>query len=131
MSAESDIVDAVIVDLEAAILGITTMREPVAVDAVPDDQFPLAVVLQTEYDMEPLDWMQENRIWTISVAIMQAGGTRDTMKTKLEAVRNQLFNDPTLDNAADRALCITSVPDSHPDDTRIAGLIVVRAEKVY
>ena len=98
MSAESEIVDAVVADLEAAITGITIKTEPVAADAVPDDQFPLGVVLQTEYDMEPLDWMQENRIWTISVAVMQVGGTRAKMETKLEAVRNQIFADPTQIN---------------------------------
>ena len=131
MSAESAIVDAVIADLTAAISGLTTSREPVQPDTMSDDKFPLAVVLQTEYDVEPLDWMQENRIWTISVALWQAGGTRDTMETKLEAIRAKFFADPTLDNSVDRALCVTSVPDSHPDDSRVAGLIVVRAERVY
>lgn len=131
MSVESSIVDAVIADVEAAITGVTSLREASDIDSLPDSSFPLAMVLQTDYDAEWLDWMQENRSWTISLGLWQAGGTRDDMQTKLEAVRDQFFNDPTLSNAVDRALCVTSVPDSHPDDSRIGGVIVVQAEKVY
>lgn len=138
MSDISDIVDAIIADLGTAVSGINTSKNAVQPDALPDEDFPLAEVLQTDYDIEPLDWGQENRIWTVSIALFevaskQAGdglGTRDTMETKLEAVRDQIAADNTLGGTCDRALCGSIVPESHPDASRIGGAFVVIAEKV-
>ena len=130
MSNASDIVDAVLAHVETAVAGITTSKEVVQPDTLPDDKFPLAMILQTEYDPEPLDWLQENRTWTVSVALWQVDGTRDTMETKLEAVRDLIAADPTLGGTCDRAVFADAVPESHPDSSHIAGLFVVRAEQV-
>jgi hypothetical protein len=130
MSDASDIVDAILADVTTAVTGVTTSTAVVQPDDRPDEDFPLAIILQTEYDVEPLDWGQENRIWTVDVALFQIGGTRETMQTKLEAVRDQIGADTTLASSCDRAVCVTAIPESHPDAARIAGIFVVRAEKV-
>jgi hypothetical protein len=130
MSDVSDIVDAVLVEVASAVSGVTTSKEVVQPDTRPAEDFPFAMVVQTEYDTEPLPWLQENRIWTISGALWQADGTRDTMETKLEAIRDEIFGNPTLSGACDQASCVVLVPESHPDDRLIAGLFVVRAEQV-
>lgn len=138
MSDISDIVDAILAEVEDAITGVTTSSSVVQPDERPHEDFPLAMVLQTEYDVDPLDYMQENRIWTVSGVVweeasQQSGdglGTRETMQTKLEAIRDEIRNNPTLSGVCDRAMCVTALPESHSDDSRVAGLFVVRVEKV-
>ncbi len=130
MSDASDIVDAILADVTTAVGGVTTSTEPVLVDGRPDSAFPLAMILQTEYDPDPLPWLQENRTWTVSGVVWQAGGTRDTMETKLEAIRDQIAADPTLGAKCDHAVFANAEPESHPDSNRISGVFVVRAEKV-
>jgi len=138
MSDISDIVDAILTEVEAAVSGVTALTTVVHPDDRPDEDFPLATVLQTEYDVEPLDYLQENRVWTVSVVLWeeaskQSGdglGTRETMQTKLEAIRDKIVADPTLGGTCDRAMCVTAIPESNPDASRIAGVFVVRAERV-
>ena len=137
MSDVSDIVDAVLADVTAAVGGVTTSATVVMADDLKPEDFPFASVYQTDYDVERLDWLQENRIWTIECALFQANDSTATaeenleaMETKLEAVRDKVAEDSTLGGAADYATCLTIVHEAHPDSSRIAALIVVRAEKV-
>ena len=130
MSDASDIVDAVLAHITAAVSGVTTLEEVVQPDERPAEDFPLAMILRTEYEPEPLDWLQENRTWTVAVALWQAGGTRAEMETKLEAIRDRIVADPTLGGASERSIFADAVPESHPDDSRIGAAFVVRAEKV-
>ena len=130
MSDASDIVDAILSDVTTAVAGITAFKEVVRPDKRPDSDFPLAMILQTEYEPERLDWGQENRTWVVSVAIWQAGGTRDAMETKLEAIRDQIAADPTLASSCERSVFAAAVPTSNPDSSRVGGFFTVTAEQV-
>ncbi len=136
MSIQGDIVDAILADIATAVSGVTAEREAASIDERLDSDFPLAQVMQIDSDVDALPYLQEARSWTISCAVwlaVPADGTsaRELMETTLEAIQAQVFADPTLGAVVDRAVMISSVPDSHPDDSRIGGLLVVRAEKVF
>jgi hypothetical protein len=74
MSQIGDILDAIVVHAEAAISGVTVSLEAVGPD-VNEEDLPFLTVLQTQYDVDFLPWAQENRIWVVSGALYQNGGT--------------------------------------------------------
>jgi hypothetical protein len=130
MSDAGTLVTAVLADVAAAVSGVTQLSASTSLDALNDEQFPVVMILQTEYEVEPLDWRQERRIWTISGTLGQVGGTRDDMATKLEACRAQTTTDPTLGGAVEHAIFAGAVPEQHTDSARIYGVFAVRAEEV-
>jgi hypothetical protein len=131
MSDAGDILTAITADITAAISGVTTSVEPVAIDAtVPREDLPFAATWGSGDEAEPLDWGQENRVWDFSSFVIQQGGTRETMQTKLEAIRAQVVADPTLDGTVDKAVFSGALLESPPDSSRIAGVFAIRAEKV-
>lgn len=130
MSEVGILVDLVIAHAEAGISGLTTSKEAVKIDSVPKESLPYATVLGTDYDVELLDFLQENRIWTISVAVYQEGGTREDMQAELDGIHARILDDPTLSNACDRAAVLTTVPEQNPDSGIVAGILVVRTERV-
>lgn len=130
MSDAGDIITAILADIAAAITGVTTAEDPTAVDTLPKESLPFAMILETDYDVELLDWGQEQRTWTIAGTVVQNGGTREAMQTKLEAIRAQVLADPTLGGTVDRSSFAGAVPESHPDATRLYGVFAVQAEQV-
>ena len=130
MSDAGDIVAAILADVSAAVSLGGSSVESVSVESLPEDSFPFAMIVQTDYSSDRLDWIQEQRSWIISGQLFQRGGTRDDMQTKLEAVRDQLAADPTLGGVVDDATVDVAVPDSHPDAETIAGEFSVQALKV-
>jgi hypothetical protein len=87
-------------------------------------------VLQTQYDVEFLEWNQENRLWLITGAVYQEGGTREAMHLKLEAFRDAVAADAQLGVLVDRASLANSVPESSPDSKIVVGIWAARCEKV-
>lgn len=128
MSVAGDIVTALLADVAAAISGVTTSTEAIAIEQA--SGFPFAMILQTDYDAEWIEWGQERRTWTISGTIVQEGGTREDMQTKLEDIQTQIVADPTLGGSVERAIFGGSIPQQHPDAKYIYGLFAVQAEKV-
>lgn len=130
MSVAGDIVTAVLADISTAISGVTTSKEAVSVVELRGQDFPHAMLLQTDYEVETLDWSQERRTWTISGTVVQEGGTREDMQTKLEDIGVQIAADPTLGGAVDHATFASSLSHSHTDAAHIFGVFAVQAEKV-
>jgi hypothetical protein len=130
MSDVSDISDAIVAAVEAAVAGSEAVVGNLAIDTVASDRFPIAEIVQTGNEPEPLPWRQENQVWLFECAMYQKGGTRQTMQTKLEAIRDGVRADPTLSGACDRASCAALVPESHVDSRLVTGVFVIRAEKV-
>lgn len=130
MSVAGDIVTALLADIATAIAGVTTSKEAVSVVELRGEDFPHAMVLQIDYQPEPLDWGQERRTWTISGTVVQEGGTREEMQTKLEDIGTQIAADPTLGGAVDRATFASSLSHSHTDSPHLFGVFAVQAEKV-
>ena len=79
--------DALIVHAGTAIAGLTTSKESVGPEINHED-LPFLTVLQTQYDVEFMEYAQERRIWIITGAIYQEGSTREAMHLKLEAFRD-------------------------------------------
>jgi hypothetical protein len=135
MSLEKQIIDAVLSNVNSVFPKLTVTTEAELVDGRPATDFPVAVIFETEYDIEPLPYRQENRIWIItgSIWIVERDGVepRDDMRDKLEAVRDVLFADYTLDGLVDSCSIVSAFAESHPDSRTVAGLIAVRAEKVF
>ncbi len=131
MSDAGDIVDAISSDATTSISGATVEKQATSVEGR-DHEFPLVQILNTDYDVDTLDWRQETRRWTIkgAVWIVAEGNTRDTMQAHLEAFRDQIALDPTLGGAVDYSTIVLAVPESHSDSPRIAGFFEVRAELV-
>ncbi len=125
--------DALIVHAGAAIAGLTTSKEAVGPDINHED-LPYLTVLQTQYDVEFMEYAQERRVWVITGAIYQEGGTREDMHLKLEAFRDAVAADihlgTTPNDLVDRASLANSVPDSNPDSKIVVGIWAARCEKV-
>lgn len=130
MSVAGDIVTAVLADISTAIAGVTTSKEAVSITELRGEDFPHAMVLQTDYEAEILEWSQERRTWTISGTIVQEGGTREDMQTKLENIGAQVAADSTLGGTVDRSTFASSLSHSHTDSPHLFGVFVVQAEKV-
>ncbi len=128
MSAAGDIITALLADITTAIAGVTTTAEAVSITDLRDEDFPHAMVLQTDHESENLDWGQQLRTWTISGTVIQKGGTRETMQTKLENIGIEIAADTTLGGSVDRATFSSSVSHSHTDSPFIYGVWVVSAE---
>eukprot|EP00919_Chromeraceae_sp_WS-2016_P023938 GHVR01056790.1.p1 GENE.GHVR01056790.1~~GHVR01056790.1.p1 ORF type:complete len:124 (+),score=29.36 GHVR01056790.1:200-571(+) len=120
---------AIVVHAETAISGLTTSLEAVGPEVNAED-LPYLTVLQTQYEVEEIDWGQERRVWTVSGALYQDGSTREALHLKLEAFRDAIFGDKQLGGLVDRASLADSVPDSNPDSHVVMGFWAVRAEKV-
>lgn len=131
MSVISDIVDAIIDDVKVAVQGINTEAENLPIHALTTQHLDHVRVIGTLFESEPLeDFRQENHRWTVELMFVQAGGTRESLETKIEAIRNQIFTNPTLGAKVDRAYMQSSVPHSQPDAAKLIGVLVVIAEKV-
>lgn len=128
MSQAGSIVDALQALIEDE--GFTVLTTATAPEQIPVDQFPAARILATDYDLNPLDYLQEQRVWVVSAALWIAAGTREDMQTHLEAIRDAVYAEPTLGGIVDRAFVASSLPESHSQASQIAGLLVLRAEKV-
>lgn len=130
MSVIGDIIDAIITDIGTAIGGVTTEKENVSIAQLKSEDLPRVRVVGSLFESDPLDFLQETHRWTVELMLVQSGGTRETLETKIEAIRDQIFADPTLGAKVDRAYMQSSVPHSQPDAKRLIGRIVVIAEKV-
>jgi hypothetical protein len=130
MSDIGDILTALTADIEAGVSGVTVSLLPTTYDEIVSKDLPYCVLALVDYSVDPLEWGQEERTWTIAGSICQDGGTREQMQTKLEAIRDQIFADQTLGATVDRATFAPGVPFSHSDSQHVFGEFGVRAEKV-
>jgi hypothetical protein len=130
MSDAGDIITALTTDIETAVSGVTVGTEPITFDDLTDKQLPYCVLIIGEPGAERIEWSQEERTWPVLGVIAQQGGTRETMQTKLEAIRDQVVADPTLGSNVDDAIVGALVVYSHADDARIYGEFSVEAKKV-
>jgi hypothetical protein len=130
VSDAGDIMTAITTDVETAVSGVTVGLDPINFDKLSSADLPYCVLVMVDYSAEHLDWGQEQRSWTILGVLAQDGGTREAMQLLLEAIRDEVFDDPTLDSAVDRASCAPLIPYSHGDDARVFGEFSVLAEKV-
>jgi hypothetical protein len=129
VSDAGDILTALTADVQAAVSGVTVGTDPINFDQLAAVDLPYCVLVVAEYTAEHLDWGQEQRTWAVVGVLAQGGGTREQMQTKLEAIRDQVFADPTLGSAVDRATCAPLDTESNADDTRVFGVFSVEAEK--
>ena len=131
MSVIGDIVDAIIVDVGVAVTGIDTEKENIPISSLKAEDLPHVRVIGSLFQSEPLDdFLQEQHRWEVELMLVQDGGTRETLETKIEAIRDQIFADPTLGAKVERAYMQSSVPHSQPDAAKVIGILVVIAEKV-
>jgi hypothetical protein len=130
MSDAGDILSAISTDVAAAVSGVTVSLLAEDPKKIGTATMPWCRLLMVDYSVEPLDYAQEERTWTIAGLVVEDAGTRETMQTKLEAIRDQVFADATLGSVVKRATCATLVPYSSPDDARIMGEFFVSAVKV-
>lgn len=130
MSVIGDIVAAVIVDVKAAVPGIDTESENIPLSALTTQHLPHVRVIGTEFESELLDFRQELHRWSIELQLVQQHDTRESLELKVEAIRDQVFADPTLGSTVDRARMESSVPHSQADAEKLSARIVVIAEKV-
>jgi hypothetical protein len=130
VSDAGDILTALTTDVETAVAGVTVSLAPVNFAQLTSDDLPYCVLVMADYTAEHLDWGQEQRTWIIFGVLAQEGGTRETMQTKLEAIRDEVFSDPTLNSTVHRASCAPLALYSHGDEARVFGEFSVSAEKV-
>ena len=130
MSVIGDIVDAIIVDVKAAVSGIHTETENFSLSRLTHRDLPHCGVVATLYTAEALDFRQELQTWEIELQLVQSGGTREDLEVKIEAIRTEIFADPTLGGKVDRAFMLSSVPHSQAGSPQLVGTIVVTATKV-
>ena len=130
MSDIGDIIDAIISDIGTAISGVSTEKENLPVSSLTTSDLPHVRVIDSEFGAEALDFRQELHSWTVTLQLVQAAGTRESLELKIEAIRDQIFSDPTLGGVVDRAVMQSAVPRSQPDAERLQGSITVVAEKV-
>ena len=129
MSDAGDILTALTTDITTAVSGATVTLEAVNFDDLKAQDLPYCRLLQLDYSTEPIDYGQEQRIWTIAGVLAVEGGTREAMQIHLEGIRDQIGADPTLGSLVDRASLAPGVVASHPEEARVYGEFSVQAEK--
>jgi hypothetical protein len=130
VSDAGDILTALTTDVEAAVSGVTVALTATHPDDLVGADLPWCRLLVVDYAAELLEWSQEQRVWTIHGVLIVDGGTRDAVQLLLEAIRDEVFDDPTLDGSTDRASCAPIVTYSAPDDPRVYGEFSVEAGRV-
>ena len=130
MSDMGDILTALSTDVSTAVSGVTVSLVPRNPEDIKNDDLPFCILLLTDYGVTTLDWGQEERTWTIYGLLVTKGGTREAMELLLEAIRDEIFSDPTLDSAVDRSTCAPIVPYSGDESKQMFGEFSVQAVKV-
>lgn len=130
MSDAGDIITGVLAAAETASAGIATSIEASSIEGLSEEDFPRVHVLHTDYAMTVLDWLQEERTWTVGGEFYLYNSTREAMQTLLEAFRDAVHADRTLIGVCQDAGAYVAVPDSHPDSAVVAGEYIVQAVKV-
>ena len=111
---------------------LTTSADPQAHETLPDNTNPRAIIIFEEDDPERLDFKQERRRITGSVAIAMRDSTRETMNLRLEAIRDLIFADvAVLPGGVDGWFAESGVTISNPDDSVIYGTLTVTSEEVF
>jgi len=131
VSVIGTVIAAIIVDVKTAVQGIDTESENLPVSSLTERELPHVRVLGSSFEAEPLeDFLQETHRWTVDLLLVQKGGTRESLETKIEAIRDEIFSDQTLGGAVERAHMESAVPHSQTDAEKLIGVITVIAEKV-
>ena len=133
MSDAGDILTALTTDVETAVSGVTVVLTASHPGDLKAADLPWCRLLLVDYSAEHLDWSQEQRTWTIHGLLVVEGGTREAMQLLLDAIRDEIKGDTTLNPGVaslDRASCATGEPYSSPDDAQVLGAFNVQAEKV-
>lgn len=132
MSDAGNILTALTADVTAAVAGVTVTLEAVNFAGLKAEELPYCRLLLVDYTVEAVDWGQEKRVWTVACLLAiedTEATTRETMQLLLDAIRDKVFDDPTLDAAVHIASCAPIVPYSNPDEGRVYGEFSVQAEK--
>ena len=129
MSDAGNIITAVTADVVAAVPGVTVGLDPINVDNLVTIDLPHCILLLTGYSVETVGWGQEERTWTIKGTLIVKGGTREAMQLLLDAIRDQVFADKTLDGSVHKSVCTPLVPYSQVDSERVTGEFAVLATK--
>lgn len=130
MSDAGDIITAITADVVTAVAGVTVTLDAVNMQKIKGEDLPYCRLLLVDYTAEHIDWGQEQRTWTVHGVLAVEGGTREAMQLLLDAIRDEVFADPTLDGSVKRASCAPLVPYSHPEGQIVFGEFSVQAEKV-
>ena len=114
---------------------VTFSDTPIAIDTVPADQFPFAVVLFEEEEPERLDFKQERRrvVGRVVVGIIRASdatvaATREIMDLAIQGTRDAIFADEDLTATVDDASVSAGVAFSSQDDQIIYGTLDIETE---
>jgi len=127
MSEAGDMITALTTVVEDAVTGVTVLTDPINPEKVKIDDLPACLLFQIDYSVEPLEYLQEERTWTFFGELIVKGGTRETMRLALEAIRDAVFDDPTLDGSAHVATCAPLVPYTQTDSEIVYGQFSVQA----
>jgi hypothetical protein len=130
VSDAGDILTALTTDVEAAVTGVTVTLDNVNMATVKGGDLPYCRLLLVDYTVEVVEWGQERRVWAIAGELKTEPSTREAMQLLLDAIRDAVFSDSTLDAAVDVATCAPLVPYTAPDEPCVFGGFTVLAEKV-
>ena len=110
---------------------VTLGYDPIDIDTVPKDQFPYAILLFAEEDPERLAFKQERRRVSGTVAIAMINATRENVNARIEAIRDLIFADETLNSSVDDITCEAGRCVSNPDDEIKYGTLDISTEEVF
>jgi len=117
---------------------VTFSDDPHAFATVPADQLPFAVTLFSEEDPERLPFKQERRrvVGEVVVGIQRADDatlaeTREIMDNAIQATRDAIFSDDTLNSTVDDASVNAGVVFSGSEDPIVYGSIDIQTEDVF
>lgn len=117
---------------------VTFTDTPVSFSAIPKDQFPYAIAIFGEEEPERLAFKQERRrvVGEVVVGIQRAADatlaeTREIMDNAIEATRDAIFADETLNSTVDDVSVNAGVASSGEDDPIVYGTIDIQTDEVF
>ena len=110
---------------------VTLSADPQALDVIPKDQLPYARIIFDEEEPERLAFKQERRRIVGDISLAMADTTRETMDSRIEAIRDLIFADETLGSTVDGIIAEQGVTGSNPDDSTVYGTLGITVEEVF
>lgn len=112
---------------------VTTSADPDTFEGLPDEQFPHARILFIEEEPERLAFKQQRRrvVGDIAIAMVGETITRETVDTRLQAIRDAIFADETLGGLVDDITAESGITISNPDESKVYGTLEITTEEVF
>jgi hypothetical protein len=123
--------------LGTAISGVTIINQATAFESIPEQQFPVAVVVFNEQEPEYLAFKQERRKinGTVYVGKRREGTTVpasvEVVNGWIDAFRDAMFGDTTLSSTVDGVVVGSASVFGMVDDNIVYGEIDVNVDEVF